>query len=290
LLQPSKPPANSRMNSNQLHIEMLLDNYEALRHDNCEILLPSSNERDPSTAKESSTSVFQPLPKNGVLPPCLDPGCASLGVIEDVNSGSVVCTQCGLIQSTVVFESASTDALYHEGVSRTAVRRYSRIVYLRSVLRSTCGDTQLDLLPAWKTSLLLYFQSDETPKTAIQIKKAIQHLKLPKKLLFHSQLLASTLFGTKCPNPSEYEIRSVCARFHALENAWDRQPLEGSVRKGRKKFLSLPVVWEVICQQLHLPTLSELIPPTKNEKLRTRQLQILAKLDPDNFTYIKNRG
>lgn len=258
---------------------MLLDNYDSLRQNALQIWSISSEMPAQQIAEQLPKKLPNPISRNEKDLSCRDPGCGSKDVIEDANSGSVVCIQCGMIQCTSVFENASTDAQYHEGVSRIAVRRYSRIIYLSAVLRSMCGETQIVLLPGWKLALESYFQNGEHPRTGPGVKKAIQFLRLPKKLLFHSQTIAFMLFGAKCPNPSEEEKRTLLRRFHALESAWDRQPLGGSVRKGRKKFLSMAVVWENLCQQLKLPELSNLIPPPKNAKLRERQLRILCKLE-----------
>lgn len=276
--------SKSKMSTMQQHIEQLLDNYEILRQSSLEISSTSSEMPGPKCVNKSP-AVFSPRPLTGSLLPCLDPGCGSLDVIEDVSSGSVVCIQCGLIQATSVFETALTNAQYHEGVSRIAVRRYSRVVYLRSVLRSMCGETLLVFPPGSEQSLRSYFQNDENRQkmSAADVKSAIKKLKLPRRLIFHAQRIAFLLFKTDCPNPSEQEIRDVCARFHGLENAWDRLPLASSLRKGRKKFLSLPVVWEALCSQLKLPHLASLIPPAKNLKLRKKQLLILNELEDRAF-------
>lgn len=260
------------------YIEMLLDNYESMRDDSSTNSSPSSETPDLPGASRLSKKLVLPPQRYASLPPCKGAGCGSPDVIEDVSAGSVVCTQCGLIQSMYVFESARTSAIFHEGVSRTVGHRYSRIAYLRGVLKSLQGDTHIELLQQEMETLRLYFLNVAPPPNGFAIKKAILHLKLPPKLLYHAHSIAFRLFRAPTPNPSEGEIRDVLRLFRVLENAWDRLPLGSSVRKGRKKFLAYTVVWEQLCIQLGFSSMANLLPPLKNKKLREKQLLVFDQL------------
>jgi hypothetical protein len=260
---------------------MLLDNYETMRQDNLETLSSSFAGSDLPRVPSSSRTLELPKPCTWTRPPCKDPSCGSSEIFEDVNGGSVVCLACGLIQSMFVLESASTNAIFHGGVSRIVVHRYSRIAYLRGVFRSIKGETRIELDPSEQERLQSYIQNDASPSKVpmgLRVKRAIKALRLPPKLLYHAHTIAFMLFKTPTPNPSEQEIRDVLRLFHVLENAWDRLPLDGSIRKGRKKFLSFPVVWKQLCLQLGFVGLSTLLPPLRSKKLRDKQLLIFDQL------------
>lgn len=216
------------------------------------------------------------------LPPCRNPSCNSSDVIEDAGGGCVVCTQCGLIQVSSVFENAATNAAYYEGVSRIVVHRYSRIVIIRGILKSLQGETRVDFTSPELITLQQSFPIDEPPKDTTQIKRAIQRLKLPCRLLRHSATILEHLWNipSKIPLPSESEIRDALALFRALENVWDRAPLGGSVRKGRKKFISMPLAWKFVCSKLGFETLSHLMEAgeIKNQKNKAGQEATLADL------------
>jgi len=211
------------------------------------------------------------------LPPCRSPSCNSSDIHEDAAQGCVVCFQCGLIQSSYVFENASTDAVFHGGTSRIAVHHYSRIAILRGILLSLQGETRLVLHQKEKELLQSYFPEGDPPKNAIAIKKAIRALHLPYRLVHHATTIWYELWRGPTPNPSEKEIREVLRLFRALENEWDRLPLAGSIRNGRRKFLSLPLTWKFLCNELEYPALGEIMDELqiKNEKNRQRQLATL---------------
>lgn len=214
------------------------------------------------------------------MPPCKNPSCNSLDVEEDAGAGSVVCTQCGLIQVTSVFENATTYAVFHGGVSRTAAHRYSRIPILRGILLSLQGETRVVLEDGEKEMLLSFFQGGAPPANAIMVKRAIRMLDLPRRLMHHATTIWYQLWRGFTPNPSEKEIRQVLRLFHALENVWDRLPLASFVRKGRKKFLSFPVTWKFLCEELNLESLGSIMDELqiKNKKNITAQRKTLSIL------------
>jgi hypothetical protein len=267
----------SKTTTSAAHIEMLLDDYENLRNGTLMLSSASSGTPDPQSVLRSSKKLVLPLPRSGSLPPCKGVGCGSLDVIEDVTAGSVVCTQCGLIQSTSVFESARTDAIFHQGVSRIVVHRYSRIPYLRGCLKSLCGETQIDLSPEASQALRSFFLNVDHP-SGFLVKKAIVRLKLPKRLLYHAHTIAFQLFRSSTPNPSGAAVTEVFRLFRVLESAWDRSPLGGSIRKGRKKFLSYPLVWNQLCLQLGFCDMADIMPPLRNKRLIHKQQDIFNQL------------
>ncbi len=277
--RPFCPPPQQSMN---LHIETLLENYENLRSEISTLSSICSETNAPPISKNTSKIADCRIPARQ----CTATSCGSSDLNVDVDGGSVVCFQCGMIQDTIVFESASTSAIYHTGVSRTVAHRYSRIVVVRGVLRSLQGETKLLFSPVKngeageEEKLRSFFPSDAPPKNARQIKKAINKLKLPKRLHHHATTILFRLWRNPTPNPSEYEIRNVLHKFRALENGWDRAPLAGSIRKGRKKFLSLPLVWKYLCTSLDYPELGAIMDELqlKNAKNRSSQTEVLTRL------------
>src|SRR5204863_5092846 len=99
--------------------------YQAL-----EKVKPALVHQPPLKRRRGSPNQSNPLPP---LPKCKNIRCNSPDTIEDVTEGCVVCVACGMIQSTSVMETAVTNAQFHEGVSRFAVHRYSRWIYLHSM-------------------------------------------------------------------------------------------------------------------------------------------------------------
>lgn len=211
---------------------------------------------------------------------CRNPSCSLPDVQEDADGASVVCIQCGMIQTTSVFETASTGAIFHEGVSRTVVHRYSRLVILRGILRSLQAETRVDLSFDQTCALHSCFPSGEPPASTFRVKKAILRLKLPYRLMKHATTIRFLLWRCATPNPSEDEIRIVLRRFRVLENAWDRLPLGSSIRQGRKKFLSYPLVWKHLCVEEGFPELGSIMDELqiKNKRNVKRQLNLLVRL------------
>lgn len=268
-----------------LLIENLLNSYETLRLDQpCSTSCISSPEPQPVCAEvRESKRDWKPNQKSSLIVPvtmrCRDTSCNSTDILEDAGTGSVVCIQCGMIQCMFMLENAHTYAPYHQGVSPTAVHRYSRIVYLRAILLGLRGDTRANLELGDLMELEWFFHEDEDhrkwPKTASSIRKAIKLLKLPSRLLRHTSVIAWHLWKTKCPLPNESDIRDIIRLFRAYENVWEREPLGGSVRQGRKKFIAYSVIWNYLAQKLGHQALVNLLPPLKNKKLVRTQTLIL---------------
>lgn len=251
-----------------------------LRSANSTLSSLSSALKDLQQSKDiSQKQDLQPL-KNPPKRTCSNPSCNSSDLNVDADGGSVVCFQCGMIRDSSVFEDASTAAVFHTGVSRIVVHRYSRIVVVRGVLRSLQGETQVSLKPEELILLSSYFPKGEKPRSALIIKRAIRILKLPKRLMYHATTILSQLWQNPTPSLSEHEIREVLLRFRALENAWDRAPLESSIREGRKKFLSLPLVWKFLCNKLGYVNLGLVMEELqiKNRKNREKQTAKLQRL------------
>lgn len=227
---------------------------------------------------------------------CINKKCATadpLDLIVDANGGSVVCIQCGTIQTTSVLESAPTFADFQDGrSSATVVHRYSRIAYLRGLLTSIDGETNVELTSEETKAILHHVRvhgksGDGTTDFVRAIKRAVGRMRLRRCLCYHAYTIAFRLFGVTHPPPSETDIRKVLTRFRALENEWDRAPRNGQLRNGVKKFPSLPWMWQRICRDMRDEleedsTLEHLfhVPPTKQkcEDLRTKQYNKLVKL------------
>ena len=184
--------------------------------------------------------------------------------IVDANGGSVVCILCGMIQDTSVLLDAPTfvDSRGSDRGQPTSslcvVHRYSRIAYLRGLLTSTDGETNVELTTK-ETRFIKHYITDHSDalggdyKSLVrQIKRSIRKMKLRPCLTYHAHTIAFQLFGKHRSAQNETEIRQVLRRFRALEVEWDRAPKNGPLRQGTKKFPSLPWVWTRICKDLDL--------------------------------------
>lgn len=181
--------------------------------------------------------------------------------IMDANGGSVVCILCGMIQDTAVLLDAPmyVDSRGGEPTSsRCVVHRYSRIVYLRGLLTSIDGETNVELTNMERRFIKHYItvhsaaSGGDCKLLVHQIKRSIRRMKLRPCLVYHAHTIAFQLFGKSQRAQNETEIRRALRRFRALEVAWDRAPKDGPLRQGTKKFPSLPWVWQRICRDLRL--------------------------------------
>ena len=279
-------------------VESLLDNYESFRTE--PVATPPPKPSPSPQPSSTSSSNISPAPQTkrrqqvrewkkshhvqAIAPAerrCKKTGCNSTEIIEDVNEGFVVCTQCGMIQAMFVFENAGTDAIYHEGVSRIAVHRYSRIVYLRGILKSFSGETRLTFDPGDPAMILWFFQKEENanlPENITSVKLALKWMNLPLRYVYHASTIAWLLWKTPLPLPDAEKVREIFRLFRALENVWDREPLAGSIRKGRKKFPSYPLTWRFICEVQGHEELRDLVPGLATPKLIARQWEILKRM------------
>lgn len=205
--------------------------------------------------------------------------------IVDANGGSVVCIQCGMIQCTGVLESVPTDVDSQGAASITVVHRYSRIAYVRGLLKSIDGETRVSLTPAEEQKIRHYIEVHalryDGNVDAQLIKQAVRRMGLRKCLCYHAHTIAFRLFRVSHAPPSETEIRVILRRFRALENEWDRAPLDGPLRKGFKKFPYIPFIWKRLCQDEGYFDLSTLIhenPSNTRTKAREMVYQHLRRL------------
>lgn len=85
-----------------------------------------------------ATALYTPLPA------CVS--CKGTNVIEDVEQGQIVCTDCGLIQSQGVFTVDSAHCSWDriKMGSRVYIHRYSKVTHFVSVIRSLQGQTNPD--------------------------------------------------------------------------------------------------------------------------------------------------
>ena len=193
---------------------------------------------------------------------CINARCTNaraLDFIVDANGGSVVCIQCGTIQTTGVLENAvpiNADSTTRANAtsSVTVVHRYSRIAYVRGLLTSIDGSTNVALTDEETAAIQHYTTAhrhdEDEDIDAHAVKRAIKKMSLRPCLCYHAHTIAFRLFRTTTPPPSNDDIRQILTRFRSLENEWDRSPRNGTLRNGAKKFPSIPWVWQRICLDL----------------------------------------
>lgn len=178
--------------------------------------------------------------------------------IVDANGGSVVCILCGMIQDTAVLDGAPTFANSDSTSSVHVVHRYSRIAYVRGLLKSSEGETKLVLTETENRAILHYITNHTSgsgggpQELAHKIKRAVTKMRLRTCLVYHAHTIAYSLFKSCLPARNETQIRIALQRFRSLENEWDRAPRNGTLRKGTKKFPSIPWMWKRICRDMNL--------------------------------------
>ena len=193
------------------------------------------------------------------LPPCRS--CASREVVEDVNEGSVVCIQCGMIQGMHVGEDAVTDAKFHEGVSRIVVHRYSRMAYLRWILLSHFGETTLKMDTAQEEAIRQFCRGIPRvfPK---HVQVAVRQLRLPRRFMRHAPAICQRLFPESRHNPvhpSADELDAIFRRFREYENVWENAG-SAKFKQGKRSFPGQRIVWRFLCLELgfyHLSSMFE---------------------------------
>lgn len=245
---------------------------------------PKSSNAKPSSACSSRRQPnwrHTPHPQRITSRSCKNQNCTAddSDFIVDANGGSVVCIACGMIQTIGVLEDAHTFADSVEGATSSvhAVHRYSRIAYVRGLLTSTEGETNVELTLAEIRAISHYItnhakyrdcrRAGNERQLAQEIKKAVNKMQLRPCLVYHAQTIAFKMFGVDIMPPrNETEIRTVLHRFRALENEWDRAPRNGPLRKGAKKFPSIPWMWRRICIDLGLDESKDLLYVVKSQK------------------------
>jgi len=227
-----------------------------------ELLIPES----PKKRRRGSPSALLWTP----LPPCRS--CKSSETIEDVKEGSVVCTACGIIQSTqtlgIDVAHMSIDRLMNG--HRHVVHRYSRVVYFRSFLMSIQGNTRPVLSTEEQASLRLTLGGEKVITGAV-VASVIKRLKLSNRLRRHTESIAITMSGgvykpIVIPTHTFFELLTL---FRRVEFWWDHGMSKNM--PGRRVFLSYPYVYYQLCHHLKLHHLSG-----KHHLLQSRKL--LGKL------------
>ena len=207
------------------------------------------------TEKKQNKKKMRCSPANRVfqkLPNCIE--CKSGEVIYDAREGSVVCTACGLVQSTqasvgenVGTASMSVDQMMN--TNRNYVHHYSRVVYFRSFLVCIQGQSSPDMSPE------TYSQFEEAAKEYKKIDvavviKILKRLDLAKKYRRHRYRLAVLLSGgdykpVQIPGAVFMQLLTL---FRRVEVYWDHGCK--SNLKTRRVFLSYPYVFYQLCYHM----------------------------------------
>lgn len=200
-------------------------------------------------------------------------------IVEDVQEGHAVCIRCGTIQHTGVMETALTDARFHQGLSRDVVHRYSRWIYLRSIIQATLGETQIELTVEHREILTLHANQtgDFSPSC---VKKGIRQNRLPYRLMRHATTIAWQLFPRQqqsqpaLPEVGQSELARICRRFREYERIWD-DGISANLRGKRKSFMSYRILWQRIIADLEMPHLNCFFGPMKNKTLHSKQERLV---------------
>jgi hypothetical protein len=203
-------------------------------------------------------------------------------IIEDVQEGHAVCTQCGIIQSSVVMETALTNAQYHPGLSRDVVHRYSRWIYLRSIIQATLGETNVEMTVE-QQSILRHHADEHGEYTPNSVRTAIRLHKLPYRLRRHAVTITSQLWPRQQPaspnlmSVGQSELVILCRRFREYEDAWD-SARSVAFKGERKFFLNYRVLWRRIVLECDFPHLEKFFEPMKNVKLQKKAEQLVESI------------
>jgi len=214
---------------------------------------------------------------------CLNRECGGTDedFLVDANGGSVVCIQCGMIQDTAVLDGAPTFANSDATSSVYVVHRYSRIAYVRGLLKSTEGETKVELTQSEIAAITHYITDHQNGRggnvheLSRQIKRAVTRMKLRKCLIYHAHTIAYKLYKSHLPPHNETQIRQALRRFRSLENEWDKAPRHGPLRNGTKKFPSVTWMWQKICHELGLTDIVDLfyVPLSQKKCILKREKQ-----------------
>lgn len=202
-------------------------------------------------------------------------------IVEDVQEGHAVCIQCGMIQHSGVMETAITDARYHQGLSRDVVHRYSRWIYLRSIIQATLGETQIEL--SVEHQQILRSHANQTGEFSPScVKKGIRLNRLPYRLMRHATTIAWQLFPKEqsrpcLPSVGQNELGKICRRFREYERVWGNEVSE-NLKGARKSFMNYRVLWKQITIDLDMPHLLCFFGPMKNKTLNTKQEQLVLSV------------
>lgn len=207
--------------------------------------------------------------------------CGSSDIIEDVNEGHVVCTQCGTIQPSLVTESAFTDVKVMSGtVSKYVVHRYSRWTYLRSIILAEMGETQLQIEEIHLQVIQNY--AKETNSCSVNsVKGAIRKRHLPYRLMRHAPTIALRLWKGQAQvrnlSISQSELERLCLRFREFENVWD-SARSVALRNGRKSFPSYRKLFRSLAEDCDFPHLTDFFPGMKREKTDKQQADLIQNI------------
>lgn len=199
-------------------------------------------------------------------PACV--GCGSKEVVEDVREATVVCTMCGMIQSTLIGTLPVIMSADHLArASRHVVHRYSRIVYFRSFILSMVGMTDPQITPSILDSLRRTIVGSVSKESVI---KALRQLGLLVKYRRHAVSLAAILDRDFKPVvvPGDVFIQ-LLRLFRRVEYYWEN---DGHKRRFRERrvFYSYPYVYYQLCYHIGRMDLTGTHHLLKSRKLLSR--------------------
>lgn len=207
-------------------------------------------------------------------PPCTH--CRSTEIIEDVREGCVVCTACGMIQTSVLIQSehgAHVSVAQSMSLDRYVVHHYSRVVYFRSFLQSIQGDTRPEISPLEEGVLRQVvggIASSQISPDVVQCALRVTGLtKFRRHKVRLAELLSDGHFkGSVIPSGVFYDLLKL---FRRVEYAWEHHVRKQS---GRRVFISYPYVYFQLCYHLGYAELCD-----SKYLLKSRpRLQLLHKL------------
>lgn len=183
-------------------------------------------------------------------PACVN--CSTYCVVEDAKMGSVVCTACGMIQSSCVlladpvFTNINGRAIYQGLV----VHRYSRSAYFRHTMNTMQGRTKLSI----SEDHLLQIQQDCAyvgNANSSTVRKFIIKRNYPKRYLRHIEKITQDVsdYSEKSLVIGEQLQWQILKIFKQIEYYWDMGFCK-RIRKGRKSFFSYPYLFYQICYSL----------------------------------------
>jgi hypothetical protein len=211
------------------------------------------------------------------LPRCSE--CNSNHVIDDVETGSVVCTACGIVQATPSLTTgpANMSADRMMNGTRIAIHRYSRVIYFRSFMLSIQGVTSPEISKQNEKALRLMLAGKSSIKPT-NVRECLKKMGLSGRYRRHIESLTETLSDGKYKPlkiPHDTLIR-LLTLFRKVECAWDHGVKQDNTT--RKVFLSYPYVYYQLCFHLDVMHLTDASYLLKSPKLLFKLHTIYGKI------------
>jgi hypothetical protein len=184
------------------------------------------------------------------VPPPSCTECKSEEVIDDQQSGTTVCTMCGLVQNIFLDNGVGNmDPMEAYAGTPYKVHRYSRIVYFRSFMMSMQAETRPQMDPSVLETLRRTIVGDVNQKSVLA---ALRMMKICNNYRRHALSLIETLTGKPTPDKIKIEHKHfmlLLRHFRRVECVWDHGQKQ---QTKRKVFLSYAYVFYQLCHHLKL--------------------------------------